>query len=187
MVPMHANGLLDLTGQKFGALLAIERIGFNNFHKAVWHARCDCGATIDVVASNLRSGNSKSCGCLKSADARGRAIARNQRMIGKQHPRFKHGETRSPEWRSWISMRTRCECPSATHFRLYGGRGIKVCRRWLQFQNFLADMGRKPTPRHSIDRINGDGNYTPANCRWATPTEQNRNRRRRKIRGCGCG
>lgn len=89
----------------------------------------------------------------------------------------RRGET--VEYRCWRGLRQRCCNPKTRAFKRYGGRGIIVCERWLHsYENFLADMGRKPTPAHSIDRINGDGNYEPGNCRWATQSEQMRNVRR---------
>lgn len=96
-----------------------------------------------------------------------------------------HGETKhingkrvaTPEYRAWQSLKNRCTNPNARDYPYYGGRGIKVCQRWLNsFENFLADMGRRPTPQHSLDRIDPDGDYEPSNCRWATKQEQARNR-----------
>ena len=96
----------------------------------------------------------------------------------------KHGVSKSPEHRSWLSMMTRCvwSTPDREDWHLYQGRGITVCERWLDFANFLTDMGPKPTPRHTIDRYpDGDGNYEPKNCRWATPKEQARNWKHRNV------
>lgn len=94
----------------------------------------------------------------------------------------KHGDAgtgkKTLEYNSWIHMRTRCNCPSNSRYPLYGGRGIRVCARWDKYENFLADMGRKPTAKHSLDRIDVNGNYEPGNCRWATQLTQMNNVRR---------
>lgn len=100
-------------------------------------------------------------------------------------PVLSHGEgspgKRTPEYRAWVKLRSRCLSPSDPSFHNYGGRGIKVCERWNDYSNFLADMGRKPSPRLSIDRINNDGDYEPSNCRWAPSSVQNSNTRRTTI------
>lgn len=98
-------------------------------------------------------------------------------------PPIKHGESRekSPEYRAWSHVKNRCLNTNDPNYQRYGGRGISVCERWLQsFPNFLADMGRKPTPAHSIDRIDNDGNYEPGNCRWATKAQQSANTSRNR-------
>lgn len=111
------------------------------------------------------------------------------RPKGSRNLNPKHGEswsggatTRTPEYVAWINMLGRCTSPNYTGFALYGGRGIRVCERWLtSYSAFLADMGRRPTPAHSLDRVDADGNYEPGNCRWATESQQQRNRRNNRM------
>jgi hypothetical protein len=162
----------DITGQRFERLLVIERVPGNIAGHARWLCQCDCGSKCIVLACNLRSGDIRSCGCLKRELFAARTIT--------------HGETKerrqSAEYRCWVGLIRRCSDPGRPDWKWYGARGIRVCERWQSFENFLADMGRKPSPKLSIDRINNKGNYEPGNCRWATQSEQVRNQRKRRPR-----
>jgi hypothetical protein len=133
------------------------------------NCRCDCGETVVARQNAVRSGNTSSCGCLW------REVIRDNKLVHGDKP--KRGP--EPEYRAWINMKTRCTNPKHNRWRFYGGRGIRVCDHWMRdYQAFLADMGRRPSAGHSIDRINNDGNYEPGNCRWATASEQRLNQRR---------
>lgn len=109
-----------------------------------------------------------------------RSMKKHGIRSGKKNSQYRHGDAqksgRASEYLSWRELRTRCRNPHNHAYARYGGRGIRVCDRWMVYENFLADMGRKPSPRHSIDRIDNDGNYEPGNCRWATSSQQNLNR-----------
>ena len=162
----------SMDSQRFGRLLVVARDGSDKRFNALWRCQCDCGKTVTVASGNLRSGNTTSCGCL----------AAEKRTTN----RLVHGGARrkahTPEYRTWAAMRARCSNPSNKDWPNYGGRGIGVCVRWLEsFSAFVADMGQKPTPAHTIDRIDHDGNYEPGNCQWATSTAQNNNRRDNKL------
>jgi hypothetical protein len=161
--------LQDLAGERFGRWIVLRWAGKDKHRNALWLCRCDCGKERVVTSNSLRTGHTKSCGCLS------REIAAQR-----QH---KHGHARrneTPEYRTWKAMLTRCCNPHAPNYPDYGGRGITVCDRCRDsFGSFLEDMGEKPEPKHlySIDRINNEAHYEPGNCRWATWSEQMRNRR----------
>lgn len=115
-------------------------------------------------------GESRSCGCLKDE-----ILKTASRTHG-------HSSPVSPEYRAWNNMRNRCSNPKVNHYQDYGGRGIRVCARWQIFENFLADMGRRPSPLYTLERMDNDGNYEPGNCKWATRYEQQHNKRRAYAR-----
>lgn len=159
---------LDLSGQRFGRLTALALLPARKASKLVWLCRCDCGIELEVLSESLRSGNTKSCGCMKIAALLARCL--------------KHGNARAnaktPEYSIWKTMKDRCFRRANPRFADWGGRGITVCERWRNsFPAFLADMGARPSRLHSLDRVNNDGNYEPGNCRWATAIQQAANKR----------
>jgi hypothetical protein len=165
---------------RFGRWLAVKDLGCVRKQRW-WLLRCDCGTEKRVRVTSLRSGCSKSCGCLSKELTAGRCLTHGA-SAGQSR-----GESLAPEYRSWRSMRTRCLNTRSQYYASYGGRGVRICERWQGedgFANFLADMGKKPTPKHSIDRIDNDGNYEPGNCRWATKRQQVNNRRATRFVEC---
>lgn len=164
----------DLTGQRFGRWVVVEFGDLRGTHK-FWRCKCDCGTEKAVDGKSLKRGISESCGCLRSEIASERATRRMTR-----HGAAKTGEI-TPEYCAWSAMIERCRNPNHVQYHDYGGRGIGVCERWMAFENFIADMGLRPSRRHSIDRIENSGGYEPGNCQWATKQEQERNKRTNRI------
>lgn len=169
------NRLEIKVGQQFGRLRFIEDAPpvSRAPHRGNWRMlrlRCSCGGEIVTRLNTIRSGRVNSCGCLV-----GETNIANAPKI------TKHGEargSRTPEYHTWHGMIQRCTNPNFRHWKYYGGRGIVVCEQWRNdYSAFLLAVGRRPTPQHSIDRINNDGNYEPGNVRWATKSQQAFNRR----------
>jgi hypothetical protein len=164
---------MDLTGKRFGKITVITISNYELGKGVRWDCKCDCGKEFSTLGINLRTGNTKSCGCLK--------IESLKTTVREKITKHGHcaGGRNSRAYQVWAGMIDRCSRASHEAYENYGGRGIKVCERWLHsFENFLADMGEKPTPKHSLDRFpNNDGNYEPSNCRWATKSQQQFNRR----------
>lgn len=157
--------LIDMTSRTFGRLTVIERAGSAPNGRVRWKCRCECGNTRLVPANNLQSGNTTSCGCWNRENAINKATT--------------HGLSNTTEYYVWCSMIQRCEDPNCKSYPNYGGRGISVCERWrTHFPLFLADLGRRPTPWHTLERRDNDADYEPNNCCWATRNEQNNNQRK---------
>lgn len=158
----------DLTGKKFGRLIALHRL-HNTKCKTKWLCVCECGNFIETQEGHLRSGHTKSCGCL-------------QRDISSQY-HIKHNKCDTRLYNTWCNMKKRCYAVKFKDYRNYGGRGIKVCDEWLNdfmsFYDWSMNNGYKECL--SIDRIDVNGNYEPSNCRWATMKQQSRNTRRNNI------
>jgi hypothetical protein len=160
-IQIMKNTTIDLS-QKFGRLTVTGDAPRKN-NKKMLYATCDCGKTGEYRSDHIRSGRTKSCGCL---------------CVESSIDRFTtHGKTHTTEYNIWLSMKARCLNKNHDQYKDYGGRGITVCERWLiSFENFFSDMGSRPGKK-TLDRINNDSGYSPENCKWSTRREQWENSR----------
>lgn len=158
-IKSKGNRWKDLNGQIFGKWTILGYMG-----NKMWECRCECGVIKNVCSTGLLKGTSTSCGCFHKSQ-----------MIS-------HNKSKTSEYKIWQSMKNRCTNKNHKHYKDYGGRGIKVCKEWLNsFEKFIEDVGNRPSKLHTLDRIDNNGNYCKENCNWATRAEQNKNKRSNVI------
>lgn len=163
----RAHNFRDRTGERIGRLTVLRLADESKSDAIRWLCRCDCGNQSVVAPANLQNGNTTSCGCLRSEVARARATV--------------HGKHNTATYRAWRAMIQRCYDPCSDAYKYYGAKGVSVCERWLcSFSAFALDMGDRPEGM-SIDRIDGNGNYEPSNCRWTSHVQQSRNRSSNRV------
>ncbi len=170
-IPTHPR-FQDLTGKPYGRWTVLGYAGWVRGGYRFW-CQCSCGSSPKLIRSALlKNGHSTSCGCFRAE------LSRKQLTV--------HGGCGTKEYGVWRTMLNRCRDPKNERFSYYGGRGVVVCDRWLDFVNFLADMGPRPSAAHQLDRFpDNDGPYAPDNVRWATRKEQGRNKRNNRLMTSG--
>lgn len=161
----------DIKGQKFGRLLVIDRDVSKEYPRPYWNCICECRSTPSIRGSRLISGNTRSCGCLQKEEQSARVLTHGHSL----------GSIRSPTYKTYQSMKTRCLNPKNEAFHNYGGRGILIDESWIKdFSKFLEDMGERPRGT-TLDRIDNNGPYTKDNCKWSTYKEQGNNTRVNRL------
>lgn len=160
--------MLKLVGQQFGRLAVVSRAGKDRWGSYMWLCMCECGTETTVLGYDLKKNKTKSCGCLRSE---GNNVT---------HGHTKNGKC-SKAYHAWSGMIQRCTNINNTEYKNYGNRGIRVCKRWSKFVNFLADMGDPQTNKYSLDRIDNNKGYNKLNCRWATHKQQARNKQNNRL------
>jgi hypothetical protein len=159
---------IDLTGDQYSRLTVISQAGQMDSGHRRWLCRCSCGSEVTVAGTELRSGDTKSCGCLRRETTAKLNVT--------------HKMTSAPEYRTWATIIRRCTNKNTKDYKYYGGRGISVCAEWVgNFEAFFQHVGKKPSPKYSIDRIDNNGNYEPGNVRWATHQQQMQNQGPRRA------
>ena len=163
---------IDLTGQRFGRLIVLEKLPERRRQSVCWLCRCNCGNKHVAITAELRKGRTNSCGCLQ-----------REGVAERSRKRIRHGYLRDgqipPEYNAYRAARQRSRYPKSKFFEYYGGRGIEF--RFTSFEQFLAELGLRPSEKYSVDRIDNNGHYEPGNVRWATREEQQANQRRRQV------
>lgn len=161
----------DITGERFGRLVAVRYTEKSRYGGWKWLCRCDCGGFNEVAADRLKKGEVQSCGCLHKEIASKRLRT--------------HGESGTLLYKIWASMRERCNNPKSHSYHRYGARGITVDPRWDSYEQWKKDMGPRPSSRYSIERLDNNGPYSPENCIWALPKQQCRNSRKNRLLTAG--